>query len=205
MKKIFCNGGLTVLLALVLSACVSSIDVSREAIVSPADISGAKTYRWDNSVLVGVADNERYSRDYQAIIERSINEKLQEKGFELVGSGEADMIVASVITIKADISETEIPVTNREDDFYTSRYGVRWVFGPGVEGVNLESATPEVVLTSYEVGTLHLGFFDSSGRMAWHASARKILNTHHSEAEHAQVLEETVRQLIKGFSLKSIR
>ncbi len=188
----------TLLTALVLTACASSIHVDLEEIDEPGNISSATTYRWDDASLSGIAPGEVISTDFSDAIRDEIDRFMASRGYQLISTGSADMTLSFRVTVKESIGRSL-----NEDPFYpenyVSPYGIKWRFGDGERPVVVEKATAQVQLSFYQEGTLHIAAFDAGKRLSWHASAHKIINDLHSPQEHEAVLRRTVQAIMQRF------
>lgn len=189
---------IALIILMILTGCVSSIDVEEVPIANSMDISVFSTYRWDRSSLVTIAPDERAATDYGVIIIDEIDKMLAALGYSKVDDGTADITMDFRVTIK-DLVAQFVEEDSIDIIEYKSPYGLQWRFGKDDQPVHLEMATPAAELAYYEEGTLHIGAFDLEKKLAWHAMAHKIINKKHLPVEHEKVLRQKVRLIMTRF------
>jgi Domain of unknown function (DUF4136) len=186
-----------------LVSCASAVHVIDVPIDEPGDISGARSYCWDNGPLVAVAPGEEGSSEFSKTIRNEINLSLAGLGYRKVDDCPTDMTVGFRVTVQENVAGYSAEIPYYDDDF-ASPYGVKWRFGSGEKSVITEQSTT-VEVTFYEEGTLHVGAFDADNKMSWHVAAEKIVDEHHSPSEHKAVLRKTIRAIMQKFPARRSR
>lgn len=189
--------GIAILLA--LSGCVSNIHTETRPIENPGSFAGGQTYVWTDANLSMMAPKEMPSSTFSDAIREQVDNSLANLGYVKVSSlDQADFTVDAVLTLSREESQRiETNILYDRDDYL--QYGLRWRFVPNESIVKPSAAFPNIEISVYEKGTLHIGAFDKSGQIAWHGEAHKIIEKHHAPDEHEAVLREATRKIMKRF------
>lgn len=164
-----------------------------------ASFAGLRTYQWlppppapPATIAPGsVPSPRRTIEEVDPVIHAAIDHQLQAKGYRLVESGEADLLVGYLINMSADANTTTMA------DDYSAVSGVTIYFGPS-------STSRTTSLTYTEMGTLAVGVARSGAKYAmWRGVAKtKIaLDTPHAKVD--QLIDESVEKMFRKFPKQS--
>lgn len=194
----YLKNGFIILGALFLSSCTSYLHTETRPIESPGDIGGGLTYHWSDSNLSLMAPTEQISSTFAMEIKQEISASLLELGYQEASGTEADFYVDALLTLsREEAQHIETNILYDQEDYL--QYGLRWKLVPNEIVVKPDPAFPNLEISYYQKGTLHIGAFDPSGRIAWHGEAHKIIEMQHTPNEHRAVLRKAARQLMQKF------
>lgn len=193
----FAIKGFLIAAMLFLSSCASYIHTETRSIEAPGDISGGMSYQWSDFNLSLMAPKEQISSTFSEGIKQEVNSSLNSLGYKEV-QNEPDFYIDAVLTLSREESQRiETNVFDDQEDYL--QYGLRWRLVPNEGIVKPNPAFPNLEISYYQKGTLHIGAFDKAGAIAWHGEAHKIIEMNHSPDEHRSVLREAAHQLMLKF------
>jgi len=178
---------LIALAALALGAC-SSIKTSLD--FDPAvDFGQYKTYAW----VAKQEDSAGYHLDglMDQRVRDAVNAELQARGFILVATEQADLLVNYLTKV-----DKKINVDTFNTSFgYNPYWGRPWGFGSNVQ--------TQTVVREYEVGTLIVDLVDhKSDRLVWRGSLADTIKDKNTPQEREALIREAVAKIMANYPPK---
>ena len=141
------------------------------------DFAKYRTYRWVPTEGAGqpnqIVDTE---------IKLSIDSQLARKGFTMVDSDQADLLVVYQVAV------------NRERQW--NAYGM----GDGFPWPGMRSGTVSATSSSIDVGTLVLDMYDHAAKqLVWTGSATKAIKLSKDQQKNQRNLDKAMQKLLKDF------
>lgn len=198
---------LLLILPLLVISCSTAVTLTQESVDTKVDIASFTTYAWDTNSRAMIEADETRTVEFSPLLRKTIEAALKNLGYEKRDSGEVDFTVDFQITLKEsefknDPYPTFLESNQNFDDI--NPYEVQWRFGMGERPVYVGFIDPASELKFFQVGTFHIGAFDSNQKIVWHVTASKIINKNHSRDEHDKVIQDVTRQLMQYFPSKRL-
>jgi hypothetical protein len=166
------------LLLPVLAAC-SPITVHTDHDPAAA-FSRMRTYGWLQRPS-GAPRDPRINNDLlDSRVHSAVNDELHSKGYDEADNPDFRVTYHVMVSSKLDVQS-----------FPTSYgYGVGWV----------RTATPEVSVSEYEVGTLLLDVVDGpTNELVWRGSAQARIDPNRTPQERTKLIRDAVHQMLEHF------
>jgi len=188
------------LITLILAACSNGISLTKHDTEGSADLTTLKTYNWAaDSEFTGTSEVAGHNRVFDKIIRNTVNQVLQEKGYVLTDSAQADFSIDYRINIQEEVVATDAAYSQSENDQNINQYGPTWKIGGGSDSGYQGLEPPAEELIFLQKGRLHIGAFAPTNSLVWHTSATKLLNSQKTDIERQQTMQQAVTKVMSSF------
>jgi hypothetical protein len=186
---------------LMLSGCVSSLQVTHHPLPQESRIPAFETYCWaqgqNQEAIACVAPTGGHHNFFDTTIRAEINESLETQGYRTSPCETADFFIDYRLGVHEEITAVD---KSAEDSLHD--YGARWTFGKQAD-IHYEGlAKPEETFIAVQHGTLHIAAFSPAEELLWHSEAHKVLSERDTDATRLKTIRDATDKAMSYFPAK---